>query len=132
MKPNIKPKSRGIRIRHRTKRSGIALLPIFHKPLLGDSVYPCPNCQVIHTDSYGNPIKTVHLWLDDTGAAVVSEGVYADLAKAGHFSPLGALPPILKTIADVVNPPPITLGGNRFEVDRKNSRIQEWRKEPVT
>lgn len=129
---NTKPKSRGIRIRHRTKRSGIALLAIYHKPLFGDSIYPCPNCQVIHTDSYGKPVKTVHLWLDDTGGAVVSQGVYVDLKRAGHFDPIGVMPPILTTIADVVDPPPITLRGNRFEVDRKNSRILEWRKEPVT
>jgi hypothetical protein len=126
----IKAKARGIRIRHNTKRSGMALLPIYHKPLYGDSVHPCPNCKITHTDSYGNAVKTVHLWLDDTGAGIVSKGVYDDLNQAGHFLPVGALPPLLKIIADIVNPPAIVLGRNRFEVDQKNNRIRYW-KEPV-
>lgn len=118
-------KPRSIAIRHRTKRSGIALLPIDHKPMTGDSIYPCPNCQVIHTNSYGTPVKTVHLWLDNTGGCLVSEGVLGEIKKAGH---LGTLVDI---VADVVNPPGITLGRNRLEVDQANSKIRVWKKETV-
>lgn len=113
-----------IRIRHRFKRSGIALVPINHKRLYGDSVKLCPTCQIIHTDSFGHPVKTVHLYLDDTGACLVSKGVLADLKH-----PMVGMPNI-DIIADVVNPPPITLGKNRFEVDQRNSSVRFW-KEPV-
>jgi hypothetical protein len=111
-----------IRIRHRYARSGIALVPIPHKPLYGDSVKSCPTCRVIHTNSFGRPVKTVHLYLDDTGACLVSRGVFEDLKKAGL--------PNLDVIADIVNPPPITLGTDRFEVDQNNAKIRFW-KEPV-
>lgn len=118
------PRPVGIRIRHRYKRSGIALVPILHKPLFGDSVKKCPTCQVIHTDSFGKAVKTVHLYLDDTGACIVSEGVLADLKhpKVGM--------PDLDVIAEVVNPPSITLGRDRLEVDKQNQQIRFW-KEPV-
>jgi len=116
---------RSVAIRHRTKRSGIALLPIDHKPLIGDSIRPCPNCQVVHTNSFGRPVKTVHLYLDDTGACLISTGVLADLSKAGHVGTS------LDIVADIVNPPPITLTGNRLEVDQANSKIHIWKKEPV-
>jgi hypothetical protein len=118
-------KPRSVAIRHRTKTHGIALLPIHHKPLTGDSIYPCPNCQVIHTNSFGRPVKTVHLYLDDNGGCLVSAGVLADIKKAGH---LGTTVDI---VADVVNPPGITLGRNRLEVDQANSKISIWKKEPV-
>ena len=112
----------GVRIRHRFKRSGIALVPIPHKRLHGDSVRKCPTCQIIHRDSFGHPVKTVHLYLDATGACIVSTGVLADLRKAGM--------PNLEVIASIVNPPAITLGRDRFDVDQKNQKIRFW-KEPV-
>jgi hypothetical protein len=93
--------------------------------MTGDSVYPCPNCQVIHTNSFGRPVKTIHLYLNTEGACMVSEGVLADLRKAGHIGT------ILDIVADVVNPPGITLGRNRLEVDQANSKISIWKKEPV-
>ena len=116
---------RSVAIRHRFKRSGIALLPIHHKPMTGDSIYPCPNCQVIHTNSFGRPVKTVHLYLNTEGSCLISEGVLADLRKAGHVGT------IVDIVADVVNPPGITLGRNRLEVDQANSRMSIWTKEPV-
>jgi hypothetical protein len=123
----LKPDARGISIRHRDKRSGIALVPIYHKPLFGDSVYR----QVIHTDSYGQAVKTVHLWVSDTGTATISQGVYNDIKRAGHFEPLpGNLTPLVSVVADVVNPPGIRLDRNRFEVDQENAKITYW-KEPV-
>jgi hypothetical protein len=111
-----------VRIRHRIQHSGIALVPIPHKPLYGYSVKKCPTCQIIHTNSFGRPVKTVHLYLDDTGSCLVSRGVFEDLRRAGM--------PNLDIIADIVNPPPIMLGANRFEVDQNNAKIRFW-KEPV-
>jgi len=105
----------GVRIRHRTKRHGIALVPIPTKPLMGLH-RKCPTCQVTHT------LKTVHLALDATGACIVSHGVLADLQAAGM--------PNLDIVADIVDPPAITLGGDRLEVDQANSKIRIW-KEPV-
>jgi hypothetical protein len=34
-------------------------------------------------------------------------------------------------VADIVDPPPITLGKNRFEVDQENAKIRIWNKETV-
>lgn len=104
-----------IRIRHRNKRSGIALVPLNNKPIMGLR-RKCPTCQIIH------PVKTVHLYLDVSGACLVSSGVF-DLLK-------GVGLPDLDVVADIVNPPPITLGKSRFQVDQQNNRIQLW-KEPV-
>ncbi len=120
----IAEKPTSIRIRHRYKHGGMALIPINHKRLYKDSARKCPNCQVIHTDSFGHPVKTVHLWLDDTGACLISPGVLADLQhpKVGM--------PNLDIVADIVDPPAITLEGNRFEVDQDNARIHYW-KEPT-
>lgn len=111
----------GIVVTHKFKRSGMALIPLPHKPLYLDSVKPCPNCQIIHTDSFSRPVKTVHLWLDDTGSALVSVGVLEDLKKAGL--------PNLSIGGHVSNPPGIRLGDNRSEVDHKNRTIRRW-KEP--
>jgi hypothetical protein len=67
----------------------------------------------------------MHLMLDDTGGCLVSEGVLVDLRKAGHMGTL------LDVVADIVNPPGITLGRNRLEVDQANSKIRIWKKETV-
>ena len=123
----LKPKAQGVGIHHATKRSGMALLPIFHKPLFGDSVKKCPTCRIIHTDSYGKPVKTVHLYLNDSGDCIVSTGVLEDLKKAGHLTANGALPPTISVVATVDNPPGITLGRDRFEVDQDNSKIHLWK-----
>ena len=115
---------RGITVRHRWKRGGIALMPIHHMPLLHDSIHPCPNCQIIHTNSFGRPTKNIHLYLDSNGNCTISEGVLKHLKKAGHVGTS------IDIVADVVNPPGITLGRNRLEVDQANSKISIW-KEPV-
>ena len=83
------------------------MLPIFHKPLYGDSVHACPTCQIIHTDSLGKPVKTIHLYLDSQGGCIVSQGVYDDLEEAHHFksSIMGLRRPLLSIKNDVVNPP---------------------------
>lgn len=103
----------GIRIGHRTLRSCVALVPIPTKPFTGASLRKCPNCLVVHTH------KTVHLWLDDVGSAIVSQGVLADLRAAGM--------PNLDILAEVKAPPPLTIGRNsRPEVDHKNRKITWW------
>lgn len=103
----------GIRLAHKTLRSCVALVPILSKPFSGDSIKKCPNCQVIH------PVKTVHLWLDDVGSVLVSEGVLKDLRDAGM--------PDLEICAEVKSPPPLSLGRmTRPEVDQKNRRITWW------
>lgn len=109
-------KPRAIRIAHRTKRGGIALVPIPTKPIMGLK-RKCPTCQVIH------PVKTVHLYLDSSGGCLVSSGVLECLKEA-HM-------PDLDIVADIVNPPPITVGKDRFEVDQMNAKITLW-KEPVS
>jgi len=109
----------GIRIAHTAKtsphRSGVVIhtVPIYAKPFSGDSFKRCPTCQVIH------PVKTVHLWLDDAGTCLVSEGVLRDLQSAGM--------PDLAIVGEVKNPPPLNIGKERREVtDSKNRRIRLW------
>lgn len=113
--PKIPAKSPGIRIRHRTKSHGIALIPINQRPIMGLK-RNCPTCQIFH------PVKTIHLYLDSDGGCLVSEGVLQDLKLAGM--------PDIDIVANVANPPPITIGRNRLEVDQENSKIRYW-KEPV-
>lgn len=103
----------GIRISHKTLRSCVALVPIMKKPFSGDSLKKCPSCLVVH------PVKTVHLWLDDAGSCLVSEGVLKDLQSAGM--------PELDICAEVKSPPPLHLGRmTRPEIDHKNRRITWW------
>ena len=107
----------GVRIAHRKLRSCVALVPLMHKPFTGGSLDRCPTCQVVH------PVKTVHLWLDDAGACIVSEGVLADLKRAGM--------PGLEIMATVKKPPPLRFGpghGNpiREQLDSNNRKIRLW------
>ena len=113
--------SYGIRIRHKTKRGGIALVPIWKKPIRGLQ-RSCPTCQVIHTDSFGRHGKTVHLYLDSAGTCIVSPGVLEELKSIGM--------PNLVVDAAIAKPPPLTLSRNRFEVDQHNATIRSW-KEPA-
>lgn len=96
----------GIRIRHFTKRfPEIALIPILSKPFVGASLDICPTCQVIH------PCKTVHLWLDDTGACLVSKGVLEDLRAAGM--------PELEIVGGTDSPPELDIGVPRQKQDQE-------------
>lgn len=106
---------RGIRIRHRTKRFGLALVPVYKKPFLG-LLRECVTCQVTHK------VKTLHLPLDASGACLVSEGVLEELKLANMAG--------FDIVADIVNPPSITLTNNRLAVDQANNQIRIW-KEPV-
>ncbi len=116
---------RGIRIKHRTKRLGVALVPVYKRPFMG-LLRECVTCKVVHR------VKTIHLTLDAEGTCIVSEGVLDSLKLAGM--------PDLDYVADIVNPPPITITGNRLGLnDEKNSRLAvdaanrkiTLRKEPV-
>lgn len=105
----------GIRIAHRTKRFGVATVPIWQIPIKGLR-RPCPTCNIIH------PVKTVHLSLDSQGTCLVSEGVLKHLKMAGM--------PDLDILATVKEPPPIKIGKNRHQNDQENAAIRLW-KEPV-
>lgn len=101
----------GIRLVHTTARNVVYLVPIVAKPFTGQSLDTCPTCQVIH------PCKTVHLWLDEAGSCIVSQGVLADLQSAGM--------PDLLVMAEVQNPPPLSFGPgvSRQQIDNGNRRI---------
>jgi hypothetical protein len=98
----------GVKLRYTQPHSGLALIPLLHKPLYWDSLKKtCPTCQVPH------PVKTVHLWLDDQGQCVVSTGVLEDLKAAGM--------PDLQIVETVAKPPPLTVGQKpRPAVDADN------------
>lgn len=103
----------GIRIAHTTARNVVYLVPIVAKPFTGDSLNndPCPTCHMVHV------VKTVHLWLDGAGSAIVSEGVLKDLQSAGM--------PDLVVMAEVLKPPPLHFGAGakREQIDNGNRRI---------
>lgn len=109
----------GVRVQHRTLRSCVALVPVLAKPYTTGPI-DCPTCQTLH------PVKTVHLWLDDAGTVLVSEGVLAELRMAGL--------PDLTVIGQVKNPPPLRLaarngdrGGDvRARTDQTNRTIRHW------
>lgn len=87
-------------------------VPIYAKPFYGDSLRRCPTCGVTH------PVKTVHLWLDDAGTCLVSEGVLRDLQSAGM--------PDLAIVGEVKAPPSIELNERREVTDSRNRRISLW------
>lgn len=87
----------------------VHLVPIPTKPFAGQSLDQCPTCGVVH------PVKTVHLWLDDAGTCIVSQGVLDDLQLAGM--------PDLDILGEVANPPALTLNGGRAGQDQANRKI---------
>lgn len=97
----------GIRIRHRALRSCLITFPMLDTPMVGPSLYECPHCHVEH------PFKTIHLWLDDSGAVIVSTGVYE--AMRTRWSG----PPEFDVVGEVPDPPALRLdGGSREEQDQ--------------
>jgi hypothetical protein len=92
----------GVRIRHRTARSTIVLVPIMSKPLNVTAEDVCPGCFQGRGVKTVHPVKTVHLWVDDSGACIVSTGVLDALKSEGM--------PDLDIVEEVKNPPPLTLG----------------------
>jgi len=109
-----------IQIRHRTKRSTIGGMPynvpIMTKPIKSFDRFgkllkrKCPTCGVHH------PVKTVHLWLDDTGSCLVSSGVLEDLKLAGM--------PNLEIVGASNTAPTIEINRPRALVDRDNRAIR--------
>ena len=101
----------GIRIQHSLAKNSVVLVPILAKPFTGQSLDTCPSCHLVH------PVKTVHLWLDGSGACLVSQGVLEDLKSAGM--------PDLSVIGEVVNPPALNFGPgiSREQIDNNNRRI---------
>jgi hypothetical protein len=92
----------GIRIRHRTARSTIALVPLFFRPLVVRPDDICGGCKAAFGTETVHPVKTVHLWVDDSGACIVSEGVLEHLREAGM--------PDLEIVGDIANPPALEIG----------------------
>lgn len=99
-------KREGIEVRHQTARSTMIVVEVQKRPY-GEPIL-CPTCKVAHV------FKAVHLWLDDRGACVVSQGVLGDLKLAGM--------PSLRVSGIVRNPPTLTVGHkvDRAEVDYRN------------
>ena len=80
MTPDLKPRTEGIKVRFTGPNMGLALIPLPHMPMGKDSlISPCPPCGVIHL------VKTIHLWLDDQGHAVVSQKVLDALKNGGKL-----------------------------------------------
>ena len=107
----------GISVTHRTARSQMVLIPVLSKPFPPASrsaTDPCPGCHLLH------PCKTVHLWVDDRGTALVSEGVLADLRAAGM--------PELQVTGSTKRPPALRLGSGvtREQIDHGNRRMRIW------
>ena len=108
----------GIKVRHATARSTMVLVPIMSKPLNAKPTDLCPGCKAMFASDVVHPVKTVHLWLDDTGACIVSDGVLELLREAGM--------PELTTENEVANPPTLTIGDGadtRQVQDYKNRTI---------
>ena len=101
----------GIKLRYTKPHNGLALIPIVSLPFQWDSLKKtCNLCQVTHL------VKTVHLWLDDTGQCLVSRGVFERLKKAGL--------PDLQVVGLTKTPPPIEFGRKpRAQVDAENRKI---------
>jgi hypothetical protein len=99
-------KRQGIEVRHQTARSTMIVVEVTKRPYAEPLL--CPTCLIAHV------FKAVHLWLDDRGACVVSEGVLVDLKLAGL--------PGLRVGGVVKNPPTLTVGHHvdRAEVDFRN------------
>lgn len=117
----------GLQIAHATARSQLCLIELRHRPYLlsygagglcdgknGRPLIPAPildcGCGVPHE------YKTVHVHVDDTGCALVSEGVWAMIQSAGEtgFAIVGHTP----------SPPTIHLGRPREQVDYDNRRYR--------
>lgn len=105
----------GIRIQHATVRSTCHVVPVLAIPYV-DGGFICPTCHVLH------PVKSVHLWLDDRGECLVSEGVLAELRLAGM--------PELVVVGETLNPPPLRVGVgiDRTVIDQSNRKIVHYQR----
>jgi hypothetical protein len=92
----------GIRIQHRWKRSQIDLFVMLDTPIqrLTSDKRPqeCSICHVVH------PFKTIHIWLDDSGSAIISRGVFDAMSTRWTG------PPEYDVVGEVGKPPPLKIG----------------------
>lgn len=114
------PRPDGIQIRHVTARSEVCLVELRDRPLYlsygargvcdgkqGRPLIPAPtldcHCGVAHQ------FKTVHVYVDDTGSALVSDGVLGLIRSAGEtgFDVVGHTP----------TPPTLRIGVPRDQQD---------------
>ncbi|HEU4864645.1 MAG TPA: hypothetical protein VFT76_00230 [Actinomycetota bacterium] len=111
----------GIRIRHRTLRSCLTIVPLVSRPMTGASLYECPHCGVVH------PFKTIHLWLDDSGSVIVSRGVF-DAMRTEWSGP-----PEYDVVGEVAKPPPLAIGKNApvREAQDQSARKITFHRKPV-
>ena len=79
----------GIRVVHESHKNCVVTIEIPHRPYT--EAFFCPTCGIHHR------WKTVHLWLDDSGGTVVSEGTFRLLQRVGM--------PRLMVESEVLNPP---------------------------
>lgn len=103
----------GFRVKHASFRSCTLGVVVLAKPF-EDGGFMCPSCHVWH------PVKVVHLWLDDRGEALVSQGVLDELRLGGM--------PELTYEGPAYDPPPLTLGPgvDRAKVDQDNRKIVQY------
>ena len=99
----------GIMIQHKTARSSVHVVPVLAKPVLDPET--CPTCNIVH------PVHSIHLWLDDAGKVLVSEGVLEDLKTTGMLD--------IDIVGHVEKPPTLRLyrGVSRAQVDQENRAI---------
>jgi hypothetical protein len=104
----------GIKIWHETARSCVWLVPDMKHPR--DEPVECNTCNMWHL------VKTYHLWLDDTGSAIVSKEVLEGLKQAGF--------PKLQVVHEVKEPPTLAFGKDftREKVDQGNRKSRFVRK----
>jgi hypothetical protein len=109
----------GIMVRDQKHRSTVRLVPVMNHPR--KEPIDCNTCNMVHV------VKTYHLWLDDTGAAIVSPQVLEGLKQAGM--------PGIDIVGEVKDPPPLAFGYDRGgrpltrdRVDHNNRKIRFLRK----
>jgi hypothetical protein len=119
----------GVWIRHPTARSQTCLVELRHKrfylgladgkmcdgkggrPLIPAPITNCPKCPgLVHE------FKTVHLEVDDTGAALVSAGVLELIRSAGETG--------FEVVGHTATPPTLILGKDRAIVDYDNRKYR--------
>lgn len=101
------------RVRHRFKSGQIHLVPLLDRPFIVDGrVVPTKDCVC----NEWHPCKTIHLWLEDDGGVLVSEGVLKDLKRSGMHD--------LEIVGDIEKAPPINLNQTRTLVDKNNRAIK--------
>lgn len=99
----------GILIQHATARSCMHLVVLLSRPYATGPI-DCPTCHTWH------PCKTVHLWLNDTGHCLVSEGVLEELRMAGM--------PDLTVVGHSDTPPTLRLYIDRTKQDFEHRKQQ--------